>query len=129
MADMYGPLKYFTGEMAKNFGDRAKEVMTFMYPPVTVFEEGGELVIEADLPGFDKKDIKVRLDKGAISISAKRKLEKEGAVYMDQRPEEVSKRIRLPMEVDPEAVFSAKYLNGVLTIKIPVKGSKTIKVE
>lgn len=129
MADMYGPLRYFTSEMVKNLGDRAKEVMTFMYPPVTVYEEGGELVVEADLPGFDKKDVKVRLEKTSLSISASRTLEKKGMVFMDQRPEEVSKRIKLPMEVDQDAAFSAKYLNGVLTIKIPVKGSRSIKVE
>lgn len=129
MADMYGPLRYFTGEMVKNLGDRAKEVMTFMYPPITVYEEAGELVVEADLPGFDKKDVKVRLERDSLSISASRKLEKKGMVFVDQRPEEVSKRIKLPMEVDQEAAFSAKYLNGVLTIKIPVRGSKTIKVE
>lgn len=129
MADMYGPLRYFTGEMVKNLGDRAKEVMTFMYPPVTVYEEAGELVVEADLPGFDKKDVKVRLEKESLMISATRKFEKKGMVFMDQRPEEVSKRIRLPMEVDQDAVFTAKYANGVLTIKVPVKGSRTIKVE
>ncbi len=129
MADMYGPLRYFTSEMVKNLGDRAKEVMTFMYPPVTVFEDGGELVVEADLPGFDKKDVKVRLERDALSISAARKLETKGTVFMDQRPEEVSKRIKLPMEVDQEAAFSAKYVNGVLTVKIPVKGSRSIKVE
>ncbi len=129
MADMYGPLKYFTSEMAKNLGDRAKEVLTYMYPPVTVCEEGGELVIEADLPGFDKKDIKVRLERSSLSISAIRKLDKKGVVYTDQRPEEVTKRLRLPMEVEADASFSAKYSNGVLTIKIPVKGSRTIKVE
>lgn len=129
MADMYNPLKYFTSEMAKNLGDRAKEVLTFMYPPVTVYEDGGELVVEADLPGFDKKDIKVRFERSSLLISASRKLEKKGVVYTDQRPEEVTKRMRLPMEVDDDAAFSAKYSNGVLTIKIPVRGSRTIKVE
>ncbi|HKJ96873.1 MAG TPA: Hsp20/alpha crystallin family protein, partial [Thermoplasmataceae archaeon] len=72
---------------------------------------------------------KVRLEKTSLSISASRTLEKKGMVFMDQRPEEVSKRIKLPMEVDQDAAFSAKYLNGVLTIKIPVKGSRSIKVE
>ncbi len=129
MADMYGPLKYFTSEMAKNLGDRAKEVLTYMYPPVTVSEEGGELIVEADLPGFDKKDIHVRLEKSTLSISASRKIEKKGMVYTDQRPEEFTKRLRLPMDVDADAAFSAKYSNGVLTIKVPVRGSRTIKVE
>lgn len=129
MSGMYGPLRYFTEEMLKGMGDRAKEVMTFLYPPVTMCEEAGQIVIEADLPGFDKKEIHVRLEKNAISINAKRAIEKKGTVLLDQRPEEVSKRIRLPMQVDQEVDFTAKYNNGVLLIKIPIKGIKTVKIE
>ena len=39
------------------------------------------------------------------------------------------KRIKLPVEVDQDVNYSAKYTNGVLVIKIPAKGVKTIKVE
>lgn len=126
---MYNPLKYFSGEMMKNIGERAKEVMTYLYPPVTVYEENGEIVIEADMPGFEKKDIKVQLGRDSISINATRKTETKGMVFMDQRPDSVMKNIRLPAEVDHESNFTAKYLNGVLTIRIPAKGIKSIKVE
>ena len=129
MSGMYGPLRYFTEEMLKGMGDRAKEIMTFLYPPVTMYEEAGEIVIEADMPGFDKKDIQVRLEKEALSINAKRAIETKGTVFLDQRPEELSKRIKLPMPVDQEVNFTAKYTNGVLVIKIPVKGIKTVKIE
>lgn len=126
---MYNPLKYFTGEVAKNLSDRAKEIMTFLYPPVTMYEESGEIVVEADLPGFDKKDITVRLEKDALTISAQREITTKGVVYLDQRPDSFMKRIKLPVEVDQEVEYSAKYSNGVLTIRIPAKGVKTIKVE
>lgn len=129
MAEMYGPLKYFTKEMMRNFSGRAKEIMTFMYPPITMYEDAGEIVIEADLPGFDKKDIHVQLEKGALSISAKRVIEKKGTVLMDQRPDEFTKRVHLPVEVDEDINFAAKYTNGVLLIRIPAKGIRTIKVE
>ena len=126
---MYNPLKYFTEEFAKNVGDRAKEIMTFLYPPVTMYEEAGEIVIEADLPGFDKKDIAVRLEKNSISISAERTISRKGIVYVDQRPEKFNKRIRLPLEVDQDVNYTAKYINGVLIIKVPAKGIRTIEVE
>ena len=129
MIKMYNPLKYFTGEVAKNLGDRAKEILSFLYPPVTMYEDAGEMVIEADLPGFSKKDVTVRLEKNALTISAERKLEAKGVVYMDQRPEKFTKRIRLPLEVDEDVNFKAKLLNGVLTIRFPAKGVKTIEVE
>ena len=126
---MYNPLKYFTEEFAKNIGDRAKEIMTFLYPPVTMYEEAGEIVIEADLAGFNKKDITVRLEKNSISISAERTISTKGVVYLDQRPDKFMKRIRLPLEVDQDVKYSAKYLNGVLVIRVPAKGVRTIEVE
>ena len=129
LIEMYNPLKYFTDEVAKNLGDRAKEILTFLYPPVTMYEDAGEMVIEADLPGFSKKDVTVRLEKNALTISAERKLEAKGVVYLDQRPEKFTKRIRLPMEVEQDVNFKAKLLNGVLTVKFPSKGVKTIEVE
>lgn len=129
MINMYNPLKYFTSEVAKNIGDRAKEVLTFLYPPVTMYEEAGEIVVEADLPGFSKKDITVRLEKNALTIAAERKVDLKGVVYMDQRPEKFTKRIRLPVEVDPDVNYTAKHTNGVLVIRFPAKGVKTIEVE
>lgn len=126
---MYNPLKYFTGEVAKNLGDRAKEILSFLYPPVTMYEEAGEIVVEADVPGFNKKDITVRLEKNALTISAERKLDVSGVVYMDQRPEKFTKRIRLPLEVDQDVNFKAKLTNGVLVVRFPAKGIKTIEVE
>ncbi len=126
---MYNPLKYFTGEVAKNLGDRAKEILSFLYPPVTMYEDAGEMVIEADLPGFRKDDITVRLEKNSLTISAERKLEAKGVVYMDQRPEKFTKRIRLPMEVDQDVDFKAKLNDGVLSVRFPSKGVKTIEVE
>lgn len=126
---MYGPLKFYAQEMVKNIGERGKEVLSLMYPPVTMYENGGEIIIEADLPGFDKKEIKVRLEKDAVIISASREKADNGTIILDQRPDKVNKRIRLPYEVDQGSEMTAKYSNGVLLLRIPAKGLKSIKVE
>ena len=126
---MYRPLKYYSDEFIKNINNRAKEIMTFMYPPVTVYEDNGYIGIEADLPGFDRNDIKVTLEKNAIVIRAEREIKPEGTVFENQRPEKVFKRMSLPMEVDTEQEFSAKYTDGVLSLKIPVKNVKTVRIE
>ncbi len=127
---MYNPLKYYTHEAMKNLNDRAREILSFIYPPITMYEEGGEIFIEADLPGFDKKDIKVRSEKDSITIQASRKIDvKGGTIISNQRPENVFKRVKVPYEMDSDAALSAKYANGVLTIKVPAKGFKTVKVE
>lgn len=127
---MYNPLKYYTHEAMKNLNSRAKEILSYIYPPVTMYEESGEIYIEADLPGFDKKDIKVRSERGSVTIQASRKIEsKTGTLISNQRPENIFKRIRIPYEVDQGAELTAKYANGVLTIKVPAKGFKTVKVE
>ncbi len=127
---MYNPLKYYTHEAMKNLSSRAKEILSYLYPPITMYEEGGEIYIEADLPGFDKKDIKVRSERDSITIQASRKIEpKGGSILSNQRPENVFKRVRIPYEMDEDAELTAKYVNGVLTVKVPAKGFKTVKVE
>ncbi len=126
---MYGPLRFYAQEMVKNIGERGKEILSLMYPPVTMYENGGEIIIEADIPGFDKKEIKVRLEKDAVIITASREKVDNGTIILDQRPDKVNKRIRLPYEVDQGSDMTAKYLNGVLTLRIPAKGLKSIKVE
>ncbi len=126
---MYNPLKFYAQEAMKSMNDRAREILSFLYPAVTVSEDAGNLVVEADLPGFDKKDVKVRLDRNALVIQGTRKLEPKGVVVTNQRPDSVFKRIQLPYEIDSGADLTAKYLNGVLTIHVPVKGVKTVKVD
>ena len=126
---MYNPLKFYAGEAVKTINDRAKEVLSFLYPAVTISEDAGELVVEADMPGFDKKDIKVKLDRNALVIQGSRKMEQKNTVLLNQRPESIFKRVSLPYDIDPGADLTAKYLNGVLTVRVPVKGVKTVKVD
>ena len=100
----------------------------------SVFETtGNKLTLLIDLPGFEKKDIKLSLDGNILSIQAcKEESEDDHHMICNQRPNVIDKKIRLPVDVNDEedAVSSAKYSEGVLTITIPVhKHGKDIKVE
>ncbi|MEM0139249.1 MAG: archaeal heat shock protein Hsp14 [Ferroplasma sp.] len=126
---MYRPLKYYSDEFMKTVNNRAKEIMSFIYPPVTMYEDAGYIGIDADLPGFARDDIRVTVEQNAVVIRAERTIKPPGNLFENQRPEKVFKRIGLPLEADTEQDFVARYIDGVLSLKIPVKNVKTVKIE
>ncbi|MFD1640379.1 Hsp20/alpha crystallin family protein [Halohasta litorea] len=89
---------------------------------VDVADQGDQLVVTADLPGFSGDDIDLRVDRESLTISAE--YESEETEESDQfhrqerRRESVRRQLPLPEAVDaPEA--SASYNNGVLTVTLP----------
>ncbi len=120
-------------EMMKEIGNKSREFYEFVLPPVDMHLDDDKLTLLIDLPGFEKKDIKISLDGNILSIQAcKEKTEDDHHMICNQRPNIIDKKIRLPVHVNDEedSVSSAKYSQGVLTITIPVhKHGKDIKVE
>jgi HSP20 family protein len=118
--------------MGGQIGTRSREIFELILPAVDIFEDGSHLVIILDMPGFAKEEIKTRLTENYLVISAKREpQERDGVVYWEQRPLKVRKRILLPakVDVDVESDLVGKYENGVLTIKLPLKGIGKVRVE
>ena len=118
-------------EVLKEIGNKSREFYEFVLPPIDVMLDNDNLIVTVDLPGFDKKDIKLRINGNILSINAKRETDHDGTMIWHQRPHEIDKKIRLPIDVKEgeEAVGSAKYLHGVLTLKIPIKNGKDITIE
>lgn len=117
-----GIIRYMAKELVKEIGDRSREFYEFVLPPVDMYVEDGVLVIVIDMPGFEKKDIKLTLYKNILSIKAQRQETPKGEIVVKQRPNVVDKKILLPIHVkdDQEPVSSAKLSQGVLTIRIPM---------
>jgi HSP20 family protein len=46
-------------------------------PPVDIYETDNTLVLKADLPGVDPKDVEIRVEDGILYLKGKRKVEKE----------------------------------------------------
>ena len=122
---------YMVKEVMKEIGNKSREFYEFILPPVDMILQNDSLIVTIDMPGFDKKEIKVRLNGNILSINAKREDEMEGTIIWKQRPRLIDKKVRLPIEVndDEDLVASAKYRDGVLTLTIPTKTGKNITVE
>ena len=118
-------------ELAKELDGRSREFYEFVMPAIDMAEEGNDLVVTIDLPGFAKKDINLRITGNVLSIMAKREqAEIVGTVYYRHRPLKIDKKVLLPISVKEEekVVGKATYENGVVTLKIPIAKSTNIPI-
>jgi HSP20 family protein len=126
-----GISQYMAKEIMKELSHRSREFYEFILPPVDIVEEANSLVVTIDLPGFAKRDIKLRIVGNELSISAKREdVENEGTVYYKHRPIQIHKKIPLPISVsDDERVDgTAIYQDGVVTLRIPIPNFSNIPI-
>ncbi len=127
-----GLVKHVAKEFFKEIDDKSREFFEFVLPPIDLHEENNNLIVTVDIPGFDKNDIKVSMNGNVLSINAEKKDNKNGRTIMKQRPRVIDKKMRLPITVEEgeEKVNSAKYVDGVLTIEIPItKKGKEISLD
>jgi HSP20 family protein len=103
-------------------------------PSVDIFENDNEVVIKAELPGMNAKDIEVRLENNVLTLKGDRNFEKETKEENYHRIERAygtfSRAFALPAAVNADKV-SAEYRDGVLSIVLPKKEetkSKPIKI-
>ncbi len=86
-------------------------------------------VLEAELPGFKKENISVEVQDGKLTITAERVSENEendGAIIHKERTQGVFVRSFDISSVD-EALVSASYTDGILTLNLPKKKEETPK--
>jgi HSP20 family protein len=123
--------RYMARELARELDSKSREFYEFVMPAIDIAEEGSDLVVTIDLPGFAKKDINLRITGNVLSISAKREqVEALGTVYYRHRPAKIDKRIILPISVKEEekVVGMATYENGVVTLRIPIPKMTNIPI-
>ena len=103
-------------------------------PAVDVYETEHELVVKADLPEADPKDLDIRVENNILTISGERKFEKkvneENYLRVERSYGSFARSFTLASTVNPEAI-KTDYQNGVLTLSIPKREEakpKQIKV-
>lgn len=90
---------------------------------VNISESDSALHVQAEVPGFEPKDIEISLEPTRLTISGKREARQEQqdkgkVIYQELCSSEMLRVIDLPAEVDPEKT-KATLKNGVLELEMP----------
>ncbi|HYL61195.1 MAG TPA: Hsp20/alpha crystallin family protein [Candidatus Methylomirabilis sp.] len=108
--------------------------LTTWAPAVDIYETEHELVVKADLPDVDPKELDIRVENNVLTIRGERKFEKEvnedNYLRVERTYGSFSRSFSLANTVNAEAI-KADYQNGVLTLSIPKREEakpKQIKV-
>jgi HSP20 family protein len=103
-------------------------------PAVDIVETENDIVLRADLPGIDPKEVDIQVENGTLTLKGERKFESDVKEDDYRRIERVYgsfvRSFALPPTVDTEKV-AAEYRNGVLELKVPKRPEakpKQIKV-
>jgi HSP20 family protein len=118
------------------FSRWGREISETTFPNVDIIEGKDGFHIKADMPGLDKKDIKVEIENGVLTISGEKKEEKtekeKNRYYHYERSYgSFCRSFRLPENISNENV-DAKYANGVLELdikKMEIAKPKAIEVK
>jgi HSP20 family protein len=131
--DFPSGMRLFQDAVNRLFSEPAVRPWT---PAVDVLETEQALILKADLPDVNLKDIQIELEQGTLSIKGERKFERvdgKGAGYhrIERSYGEFVRYFSIPDTVDTGNV-KADYKLGVLTITLPKKETakpRTIKIE
>ncbi len=116
--------RFFTGLCDTNRNDKQFESMTGLMK-TDVIEKDNSYQLEAELPGFNKEDIKIDLKNDVLTISASHsensdeKDDKGKYIRRERRSSSYQRSFRVD-GLKPEDII-AQYRNGVLTVNIPKK--------
>ena len=108
--------------------------LTAWAPAVDIYENEHELVVKADLPDVDPKNLDIRVENNILSIRGERKFEnkvnEENYLRVERAYGSFSRSFSLANTVNPDGI-KADYQNGVLTLNVPKREEakpKQIKV-
>jgi HSP20 family protein len=132
LEDFPSGLRLFQDSLSRLFSEPASRPWS---PAVDIFETENELVLKADLPEIDPKNVGIQLENGTLTLKGERKFEQEkngkGFHRIERSYGSFVRAFSLPDTVDAENV-KADYKNGVLTVTIAKKEvakPKTINVQ
>jgi HSP20 family protein len=132
MDDMFGRLtRQFFGRGWQERPGGDAEAWT---PAIECHIENGNLIVKADLPGIDPKEVTISVLGNQLTIEGERKQgkkEDKEYFYHELPYGKFSRRLTLPEGIDADKVKTS-YQNGVLEITVPAPKqliSKKIPIE
>ena len=91
------------------------------FPPVNVFEDKGDFVLVAELPGVKKEDLDIQVKGDTVRLRGKKAVEyaDDASVHRRERVGgDFDRTLTLPAQLDVAKV-AAEYRDGVLTLRLP----------
>ncbi len=102
--------------------EQEKTVPGKHYVPYTdIFEEEDALIVVMEIPGVDRNDTDIHVDKNILSVEAKinhSKYDELTPVYTEYNIGHYSRSFNLSNEIDQDGI-TAKTEDGVLTLRLP----------
>lgn len=125
--------RLFNDTFSRFFEDGESATGTWI-PPVDIYETDQNVVLSAELPGLDPKDVEIRVEDGTLYLKGQRKFEKEVKEENCHRIERsygsFMRTFPVPSSVDAEKA-KAEYKDGILTLTMPKREEakpRTIKI-
>ena len=111
--------RLFEGSLPRRSDQSA---LTTWAPAVDIYETENELVLKADLPDVNEKDLDIRIESNILTIKGERKFEEkvneDNYLRVERTYGSFSRSFSLPSTVDSGSI-KADYKNGVLTVELP----------
>lgn len=131
--DMWPSKKYFSSifdDVLYPVKDASSDEMWSWDPVVDIYDNQDRIVIKAEIPGVDKKNIAVDLNGRVLTLKGERSSDneiKEDSYYRKERTYgKFERAFTIPMDVEPEKI-KADYKDGVLSVEIPKPEAKKPK--
>lgn len=126
--DPFRDFRTFDRQIDRFFGngsgwpDRAPTATSDWSPAVDIFEDENEVVVHAELPGVDAKNVELHVENNVLTISGERHLEHEDKKDHYHRVERAygsfARSFSLPRLIDEDKI-RAEYKDGVLQVHVP----------
>lgn len=104
----------------RHMGSRGESGSVF--PPVNLYDDGESLIVRAEIPGVDPKQIDISATQDVVTIRGRRdKSDLHGEVSYHRRERDhgvFNKSLSLPFPIDADKVV-ASYRHGVLEVMLP----------
>lgn len=111
-------------DLTRRFPDMglAERARFFIAPRVDVYETDSDVIVSAELPGVDSKDLDVTVYPQMVVIKAEKKQEEEikeeNRYHAERYFGRIERTVSLPADVDPDKV-KASFKNGLLKLTLP----------
>jgi HSP20 family protein len=126
--------RLFKEAFTPHYGEGELSTRTWA-PPVDIYETENDIVLKAELPGVDPKDVEVKVEDNTLYLKGERKFEKEVRNESYHRVERsygsFARSFSLPNSISTDKV-KAEFKDGLLTLTLPKREEakpRTVKID